>query len=96
MTAVVLACGLVFAVASLTVGVVYDAIASAGPGLSDNATQVLVAAFGGIIGILGTYIGMRVAGRGDETTTAPIPAEVARKDIPPFPAGPDPEEPTTP
>jgi len=55
--AIILAVSLGFAVCSITVAVLYDAIASAGPGLSDNATQVLTAAFGGIIGILGTFVG---------------------------------------
>ena len=60
-----------FAVATVTIGVLYDAISSSGPGLSDNATQLLTAAFGGIIGILGTYVGYaagsdRFGKRGDD------------------------------
>jgi hypothetical protein len=61
--ALVLAVGLVAAVAMLTLGVLWDAITSEGPGLSDNATQILVAAFGGLIGVLGTYIGYQIGAR---------------------------------
>lgn len=60
--AVILAAGLAIAVNTITVAVLWDAIASAGPGLSENATQVLVTAFGGIIGVLGAYLGFK-AGR---------------------------------
>lgn len=55
--ALALAIGLSLAVTVITVGVLYDAIFSEGPGLSDNATQVLTAAFGGMIGVLGSYVG---------------------------------------
>jgi len=57
--AMTLAVGIATAVNAITVAVLWDAIHSAGPGLSDNATQVMVAAFGGIIGVLGSYIGFR-------------------------------------
>jgi hypothetical protein len=55
----VLALGLSVAVMTITFAVLYDAIASSGPGLSENATQVLTTAFGGIIGVLGAYLGFR-------------------------------------
>ena len=57
--ALTLAIGISFAINTITIAVLWDAIRSAGPGLSENATQVLVAAFGGIIGVLGSYIGFR-------------------------------------
>jgi len=57
--AIVLAFGLVLAINLVTGAVLYDAIFSKGPGLSDNATQVLTTAFGGIIGVLGSFIGYR-------------------------------------
>jgi hypothetical protein len=57
--ALALAIALGLAVVCITVGVLYDAIFSEGPGLSDNATQLLTAAFGGVIGVLGSYIGFR-------------------------------------
>jgi len=64
--AVILAIGLCTAVNAVTLGVLYDAIRSQGPGLSENATQVLTGAFGGIIGILGAALGYR-AGRDQAT-----------------------------
>lgn len=57
--ALTLAIGIATAVNCITFAVLYDAIMSEGPGLSENATQILVAAFGGIIGVLGSYIGYR-------------------------------------
>ena len=69
-TAVILALGLALAVLTLTAGVLYDAIHSAGPGLSDNATQVLTAAFGGIIGVLGSYVGFQAAVRANGSSSS--------------------------
>ena len=57
--ALTLAVGLVLAVNFITIAVLWDAIASSGPGLSENATQILVSVFGGIIGVLGAYLGYR-------------------------------------
>src|SRR5215472_3327644 len=67
----VLAIGLSLAVLFVTAGVLYDAIFSEGPGLSDNATQVLTAAFGGIIGVLGSYVGYRAASNGKSSPPPP-------------------------
>jgi hypothetical protein len=70
--AVLLAIGICTAVNLVTAGVLYDAIVSKGPGLSDNATQILTTAFGGMIGILGTYLGFRAGvnqGREDAPPT---------------------------
>lgn len=94
LVAVVLAVGLVAAVAFITIGVLYDAIASEGPGLSDNATQVLTASFGGIIGVLGSYIGFRVSAQQSDQTAAnlggrasgPSTAAPAGTSSPPEPA----------
>jgi hypothetical protein len=58
--AILLAVGIATAVNLITFATLYDAIFSAGPGLSDNATQILTTAFGGIIGVLGSYIGFKV------------------------------------
>lgn len=57
--ALTLAVGLVAAFNCITFAVLYDAIFSSTSGLSENATQILTAAFGGITGILGGYIGFR-------------------------------------
>jgi Na+-driven multidrug efflux pump len=61
-----LALGLLVAIDSITVGILWDAIASKGPGISDNAAQILTTAFGGIIGVLGSYVGYR-QGAADRT-----------------------------
>lgn len=57
--ATVLALGVATALNGVVFAVTYDALTSDTSGLSENATQVLTGAFGGIIGILGTYIGLR-------------------------------------
>ena len=60
--ALILAVGLSVAVLALTVGVSYDSIEDPSfAGISENAAQVLTGAFGGIIGILGAYLGFRAA-----------------------------------
>ena len=61
--AVILAVGIATALNVIVFAVLYDAIRSEGPGLSENATQILTGWGGGIIGVLGAYIGYR-AGRG--------------------------------
>jgi hypothetical protein len=99
--AIVLAVGLVSAVIFITIGVLVDAIISEGPGLSDNATQVLTATLGGIIGVLGSYVGYRVSQQ--QTDTAARNAEIPGPgDIRPAPAqaqpppDPGPSSPPTP
>lgn len=57
----VLAIGLVTAINALTIAMLIDALRSQGPGLSENATQVLTTAFGGIVGVLGSALGYRTA-----------------------------------
>jgi len=66
--ALVLTIGIATAVNLITFAVLYDAIFSKGPGLSDNATQILTTAFGGIIGVLGSYVGFRA---GQESSNRP-------------------------
>jgi ABC-type uncharacterized transport system permease subunit len=73
--ALVLALSLGFAVFTVTFAVLYDAIFSKGPGLSDNATTLLTTAFGGIIGVLGSYVGYR-AGQASVMGDEPLPEEV--------------------
>jgi hypothetical protein len=55
--AIILAIGIATAINCITFAVLYDAIFSSESGLSENATQVLTAAFGGIVGVLGAYVG---------------------------------------
>jgi hypothetical protein len=57
--ALVLAVGLCTSLNVVTVAVMYDAIRSDSPGLSENATQILTGWGGGIIGILGAVFGYR-------------------------------------
>lgn len=55
--AMILAIGLCTALNAFVVAVLYDAIFSHEPGLSENATQILTGWGGGIIGILGAVFG---------------------------------------
>ena len=64
--AILLAVGIATALNAITFAVVYDALFSDAPGLSENATQVLTGWGGGIIGILGAYVGYR-AGNGKKS-----------------------------
>lgn len=64
--ALILAAGLATAVNIVTLAALWDAIRSQGGGLSENATQILTTAFGGIIGVLGSYVGFR-AGKAART-----------------------------
>ena len=60
--ALTLAVGICTAVNAITAAILWAALfhkSDVNGGISDNATQVLTAAFGGIIGILGSYIGFR-------------------------------------
>jgi hypothetical protein len=57
--AVILAVALALAFNLFTLAVLYTAIQNDAP-LSENATQVLTGWGGGIIGILGAYIGYRI------------------------------------
>jgi len=59
LAALILAIGLATAVNLITFAVLYDALFSQGPGLSENATQILTTAFGGMIGVIGSYVGYR-------------------------------------
>ena len=75
--AVILALGIVVALVLITGAVFYDAVRSDTPGLSENATQILTTAFGGIVGVLGGYIGGRAVerahrDRADDSVDAPI------------------------
>ena len=59
--AIILASGLSLAVTSLVLGVTVAAIknGSTASTLSENESQVLTAAFGGMIGVLGAWVGYR-------------------------------------
>lgn len=55
--AVVLAIGMATALNLFTLAILYDALFSTAPGLSENATQILTGWGGGIVGILGAVFG---------------------------------------
>jgi uncharacterized membrane protein YeiH len=59
LVALVLAVGLAAAFFTITAAVMYDAVRSDTPGLSENATQILTGWGGGIIGVVGSYLGYR-------------------------------------
>ena len=70
--AIVLAAGLSVAVICITVAILWEAVFSTGSaGISENATQILTTAFGGIIGVLGSYIGFK---SGEKVATMPPPS----------------------
>lgn len=73
--AVILAAGLSVSVIALVVGVSVAAIknGSTASTLSDNESQVLTAAFGGMVGVLGAWVGYRAARGQPETTEDPWP-----------------------
>jgi Co/Zn/Cd efflux system component len=56
--ALALAVGLALGIVIICTAVAINAVQHAEP-LSDNATQVLTAAFAGIVGALGAYLGFR-------------------------------------
>jgi hypothetical protein len=71
---VVLAVGIVTATNLFTVAVLADAVFSAGPGLSENATQVLTGWGGGIIGVIGAVVGYRVGQTSEQRSQAAFEA----------------------
>ena len=86
--AIILASGVAISMIILIVGVVWGAIrhGSTAATLTENETQVLIAAFGGIFGILGAYLGFRAGngkeparfylkppGEGEDTAVIPVP-----------------------
>lgn len=59
---VILAIGLVTALNLITVAVLWDALFNQNPpGLTDNAVQLLTGWGGGIIGVVGAYVGYKTA-----------------------------------
>lgn len=57
--AIILAVGLSVALIMLMTGVLWDAVRSDTPGISENATQIITGAFGGIVGVLGSFVGYK-------------------------------------
>lgn len=67
--ALILAIGLATALNLITAAVMYDAVRSDTPGLSENATQILTGWGGGVIGILGAVFGYRAGSTPTSSTT---------------------------
>lgn len=57
--AIILAVGVATGLNLITLAALIDAVWSSDPGLSENATQILTGAFGGVLGVLGAYVGYR-------------------------------------
>ena len=98
--AIILATGLSLLVVLILVATIIQIIHNA-PGvpeiqLSENATQILVAAIGGILGVLGGYIGYRMKGiHMTEEETRPVePVAPPGQGAPPPGVAPPPLEPT--
>jgi hypothetical protein len=68
LVALVLAIGLSLAILLLMTGVLWDALRSDTPGISENSTQIISTSFGGIIGILGSYLGYKAGSKEGDST----------------------------
>lgn len=77
--AIILAVGLALAINMICFAVLWDALRSDTPGLSENATQILTTAFGGILGVVGSYIGYR-AGTQDREAAAQAAASDVKEE----------------
>ena len=65
LVAIILAVTVGVAIVVFSIAVLWDALKSPTPGLSENATQVLTGAFGAILGALAVYLGGRGSRRSD-------------------------------
>jgi hypothetical protein len=75
LVALVLAIGLAASLLLIVAAVMYDAVRSDTPGLSENATQILTGWGGGIIGIVGSYLGFRAGEKAEHTRDHHDPEE---------------------
>lgn len=57
--AIILAAGFAVALNIVVLAIFWDAAYGPRPGLSANATQVLIGWGGGVVGVLGSYLGYR-------------------------------------
>jgi hypothetical protein len=73
LVALVLAIGLAVALIVIVSAVMYDAVRSDTPGLSENATQILTGWGGGIVGVVGSYLGFRAGERAQQRDLPPSP-----------------------
>jgi hypothetical protein len=77
LVALVLAIGLAASLLLIVAAVMYDAVRSDTPGLSENATQILTGWGGGIIGIVGSYLGYRAGETSDARRQTETPAQTS-------------------
>ena len=84
---ILLAVGICTALNIIVVAVLYDAIFSKGPGLSENATQILTGWGGGIIGILGAMVGLKYGPGGQNGNGGGPPPEPPPAEAPPAEPG---------
>jgi hypothetical protein len=87
--AAILAVGIALAINLLMFAVLWDALRSDTPGLSENATQVVIASLTGIVGVLGGYVGGRAA-EGQRRDIEAERAERAEREQSPEPPPPAP------
>ena len=76
--AILLAIAVATALNVIVVAVLWTAVTSSSDvngGLSENATQIITGAFGGIIGVLGSYLGFRVGERRGQHNAGRPPAD---------------------
>jgi len=85
--ALILALSICIALNLMVAGILYNAIVHSHVPLSENATQVLTGAIGGIIGILGSYLGFR---EGERSALDQPGLSVVRSE--PTPEAPDTDE----
>jgi hypothetical protein len=81
MVALILAVGVATSMNFIVLAVFYDAVVNVGSQLSENATQILTGIFGGLIGLLGSYMGFRAG-----TAASAQKAEDERSADPPEPS----------
>jgi hypothetical protein len=77
LTAMILSIGITLSITLLTIGIVWSAIKNGGTAatLTENETQVLISAFGGIFGILGAYIGYQLGNGAKESNQVALPPD---------------------
>lgn len=75
LVAIIMTIGLATALNLITLGVLFNAFyrgrSGGDPSLSENATQLLATSFGGMIGVIGSYMGYRAGVAANKTPPAP-------------------------
>jgi hypothetical protein len=86
---IILACGIAAALNTITFALVWDVLTSQGAlnPLSENTTQVLTGWGGGMLGVLGAYVGYTF-GRSSTDNGGPGPPDIEEEPPPPARTGP--------